>query len=232
MPGIAWDCSGWHTVVSGDMCWSIWQTYGITEAQFLEWNPAVSSGCGSNFWPDYSYCVRVGAPGPTMPGIASNCDKWHTVITGDQCWSIWQTYGITETQFLDWNSAVSSGCGSNFWPDYSYCVGINEDTPTAASSSSTASSTRTPSSSSTSSSSSIITSSSTTSVNTTTTPYSTRHPITSYNLTAPYTATALPPQHTLGGQPTYCNAWHQVTGGQTCQDVLNYYSNRLTFEQL
>ncbi|KAK3313316.1 hypothetical protein B0H66DRAFT_594234 [Apodospora peruviana] len=227
MDGIAWDCSGWHTVVSGDLCWQIWQTYGITEAQFLTWNPAVTSGCASNFWPDYSYCVRV-----SQAGIPSNCDTWHRVGSGDTCWQIWQTYGITETEFLEWNPAVTSGCGSGFWPDYSYCVGVDENQPSRPSSSSSSSSSFAVSSTSSRSSSSSRISSTPTSVNTTTTPYSTRYPVTSYNLTKPYTATALPPQRTLGGQPTYCNAWHQVGAGQTCDDVVNTYSNRLTFPQL
>ncbi|KFY05463.1 hypothetical protein V492_08531 [Pseudogymnoascus sp. VKM F-4246] len=60
MPDIAWNCNAWHTVVSGvDNCYSIQQEYGITAAEFLEWNPAVSSDCLTNFWPDYAYCVGV-----------------------------------------------------------------------------------------------------------------------------------------------------------------------------
>jgi len=228
MDGIAWNCSGWHTVISGDLCRSIWQQYGITSAEFLEWNPAVLSDCGTNFWLGYSYCVRVGAPGPTMAGVASNCDAWHTVVSGDSSWSIEQQYGITAAEFFAWNPAVSTDCSANSWLDYSYCVGIDEAYPTATSRSSTESSTSTTSTTT----SSISSSSVSRSVNTTMTPYSTRYPITSYNLTAPYTATALPPQHTMGGQPSYCNAWHQVSGGQTCEDVVNYYSNPLTFEKL
>lgn len=161
-----------------------------------------------------------------MDGIAGNCDAWHTIVSGDTCYSIDQEYGITLKEFLAWNPAVSADCGTNFWPGYSYCVGINEDLPTTT----TTSSTIVPISTTTSISSSS--SETTVSVNTTTTPYSTRNPITSYNLTAPYTATAMPPQHTLGGQPSYCNAWHQVAGGQTCQEIVNAYSNRLTIEQL
>lgn len=222
MDGIAWNCSGWHTVGADDTCYSIEQEYNITAAEFLEWNPAVSSDCATNFWTDYSYCVRVGAPGPTMKGIAANCDAWVTVVSGeDTCYSIQQEYNITAAEFLDWNPAVSSDCATNFWTNYSYCVGVDDDMPTTTSSS-------TISATSTTSSSSITS----TSVNTTTTPYSTRYSITSYNLTAPYTATALPPQHTLGGQPSYCNTWHQVSGGETCQNIVNLYGNRLTMDQL
>jgi hypothetical protein len=225
MDGVAWNCSGWHTVVSGDTCYSIEQEFNITAAEFLGWNPAVSSDCNTNFWPDYSYCVRVGAPGPTMDGIAANCDAWVTVVSGeDTCYSIQQEYNITAAEFLEWNPAVSSDCATNFWPDYSYCVGVDEEAPTTSSSSSTVVPTST-----TISSSSSLTS---TNVNTTTTPYSTRNSITSYNLTAPYTATALPPSHTLTGQPSYCNSWHQVAGGETCDTIVNRFGNRLTLAQL
>ncbi|KAI4591934.1 hypothetical protein KJ359_012065 [Pestalotiopsis sp. 9143b] len=228
MDSIAWNCSGWHTVVSGDTCYSIEQEYGIMADEFLDWNPAVSADCSTNFWIGYSYCVRVGAPGPTLNGIAENCDAWHTVISGDSCYSIEQDYGITADEFLEWNLAVSSDCSANFWADYSYCVGVDEDvSPTSTSASATSTSTIT---SQTSTTTSI--SVSTTSVNTTTTPYSTRYQITSYNLTAAYTATASPPQHTLGGHPSYCNSWHQITAGETCQSIVNYYGNRLTMDLL
>jgi hypothetical protein len=69
-------------------------------------------------------------------------------------------------------------------------------------------------------------------VNTTTTPYSTRNPVTSYNLTQPYTATSLPPAQTQSGQPPYCNEWHWVGIGDTCQTILNLYGSRLTQDQL
>lgn len=67
---------------------------------------------------------------------------------------------------------------------------------------------------------------------TTLTPYSTRHPVTSWNLTAPYTATALPPQHTLSGQPGNCNRWHWVVMGDSCDAIVNLYGERLTQEEL
>lgn len=117
-----WNCSGWHTVVANEGCWDIEQKYNITLTQFLSWNPSVSSDCATNFWPDEAYCVRVGAPDPTLPNIAANCDKWHTVVTNEGCWDIEQAYNITLAQFLSWNPDVSSDCGTNFWPNYSYCV--------------------------------------------------------------------------------------------------------------
>jgi hypothetical protein len=121
-PNDAWDCSGWHTVKSGDSCSSIEKKYNITNADFLRWNPSVSKDCKTNFKPNYSYCVRVGAPAPTMEGIAANCNKWHTVGDGDDCVVVEKKYNITADQFFKWNPAVSKDCVKNFWAKYSYCV--------------------------------------------------------------------------------------------------------------
>lgn len=229
MAGIAWNCSGWHTVTGSDTCYSLEQQYNITSAQFLAWNPAVSADCGTNFWGGEAYCVRVGAPGPTMAGIASNCDAWHTVVSGDDCSTVEKQYNITSAQFLAWNPAVSVDCQTNFWAGESYCVGVDAAISTSTSASATASSTTKSSVSSTISSTKTSTS---VSIITTATPYSTRAPITSYNLTAAYTATAYPPQHTLAGQPSYCNNWHLVAAGQTCTQIVGLYGNWLTLDQL
>lgn len=121
-PGIAWNCSRWHTVAKGDTCPSIENKYNITSSEFLEWNPAISKDCSKNFWPKYSYCVRVGPPGSTMDGIAANCNKWHTVGDGDSCQSIEKEYKISPEQFFEWNPAVSKDCKKNFKEEYSYCV--------------------------------------------------------------------------------------------------------------
>jgi len=51
-------CARWHVVQSGDTCAAIASLYGITFAQFREWNPHVDSEC-TNIWPDYAYCVAV-----------------------------------------------------------------------------------------------------------------------------------------------------------------------------
>ncbi len=51
----------WYDVVSGDTCASVTAAFSITLAQFLSWNPAVSSDCSQNFWIGDSYCVGVSA---------------------------------------------------------------------------------------------------------------------------------------------------------------------------
>lgn len=48
--------------------------------------------------------------GAIFPDTISTCNRWHTVVSGDSCWDLWQTYGITETQFVTWNPSVSNDC--------------------------------------------------------------------------------------------------------------------------
>ncbi|OBT52723.1 hypothetical protein VE04_06577 [Pseudogymnoascus sp. 24MN13] len=81
----------------------------ITLAQFLAWNPAVSSNCSINYWVDEAYCVGISgddgsstttesptstggptttkptAPGPTMTGSPADCNKWSLVTDGLSC---------------------------------------------------------------------------------------------------------------------------------------------------
>lgn len=58
---IAKNCNAFHTVVDGDGCYSIEIKYGISNDDFIKWNPDVSDDCLTNFWLGSSYCVGVGA---------------------------------------------------------------------------------------------------------------------------------------------------------------------------
>jgi LysM repeat protein len=134
-------CNKWYDVVSGDTCGIVEQAFSITHAQFIAWNPAVSQDCSQNFWVGEAYCVGIGAgqpvstttkpasglPSPDKPtqtGTASNCNLWYDVVSGDSCTTVEQKFGITHTQFISWNPAVSSDCSANFWIGNSYCVGV------------------------------------------------------------------------------------------------------------
>lgn len=46
-------------ISAGDSCETIEAKFGITAAEFLAWNPAVSADCETNFWVDEAYCVGV-----------------------------------------------------------------------------------------------------------------------------------------------------------------------------
>ncbi|KAJ5561367.1 hypothetical protein N7461_000128, partial [Penicillium sp. DV-2018c] len=183
--------------------------------------------------------------GDTLDGIAWNCDAFYTVKKGDSCDTIETKFKIKHKVFIKWNPKVSDDCKDNFWVGYSYCVGINPD-QTSTNTKTTAKTTLThsthPTGTTTTTGSNTHThsgspspsptSSHSHSINTTTTPYSTRWPTSSYSLTAPYTATAWPPQHTLGGQPENCTAWYQVKPRDTCDSIVKQYANSLTMDQL
>ncbi|KAJ6080161.1 hypothetical protein N7467_009914 [Penicillium canescens] len=88
-PGIAKNCDKFHKVVDGDSCDAIVASARITHSQFSEWNPYINDKC-SNIWLDYYVCIHS--------GIAKKCDKFHNVISGDQCDSIESGYKITHKQ--------------------------------------------------------------------------------------------------------------------------------------
>ncbi|WYZ35425.1 hypothetical protein EsH8_X_000072 [Colletotrichum jinshuiense] len=50
------NCNKWHVVTRGD-CATVEALYGLTHAQFLAWNPAVSADCLTNFSTGSAYCV-------------------------------------------------------------------------------------------------------------------------------------------------------------------------------
>ncbi|KAF3891978.1 NodB Homologuey domain-containing protein [Trichophyton interdigitale] len=62
-------------------------------------------------------------PAPTQPGVASNCQKWHTVVSGDTCYDIAAANGISLDNLYKWNPAVGTNCAS-LWLGYAVCVGI------------------------------------------------------------------------------------------------------------
>ena len=120
---------------------------GISLAQFLAWNPAVSFDCSTNYWLGEAYCVGVASqstpttttktttrvptmtkptpPAPTMSGSPDTCNKWAVVTDGVSCTDMASQAGISLSQFLAWNPAVSSDCRTNYWLGEAYCVGVS-----------------------------------------------------------------------------------------------------------
>lgn len=43
------------------------------------------------------------ADAPVQTGIASNCNKFYDVVTGDNCATVEEAFGITNEEFLAWN---------------------------------------------------------------------------------------------------------------------------------
>ncbi|OHW97433.1 LysM domain-containing protein [Colletotrichum incanum] len=157
------------------------------------------------------------APGPTLPNTAANCNLYYVAQSGDGCYKAWSAGKITEDQFFQYNPDVSRDCKTNFWPGNAYCVGIDPTmTTTAKPTSATSKPTATTSTTSTTSTSSR-------SVASNTSLYSTRFPVTQWNITTPTSGDTFPPERTQAGQPSYCIDWHYVGVGQTCQMIVHRY---------
>ncbi|KAL1616832.1 hypothetical protein SLS56_011264 [Neofusicoccum ribis] len=147
------NCDDWHIVVTGDTCTSVAEEAGISLAQFLAWNPAVSADCVDNFWLEQAYCIGVSgddapatttatttsapaaSPTSTTPpaewmqeGMAANCNKWSRAVAGDYCFAFAERNQITLSQLVEWNTALGTNgdnCATAFWLDYYYCVGVS-----------------------------------------------------------------------------------------------------------
>ncbi|KAJ8121084.1 hypothetical protein ONZ43_g2376 [Nemania bipapillata] len=138
--GVVSNCNKFHLVVSGDDCYDLAATSGITLDNFYAWNPTVGSTC-ANLWLGYYVCVgiisstttttasttktgnAIATPTPYQAGLTANCDSFHLVITGDSCYDISAAAGITLANFYAWNPAVGSTCGS-LLAGYYTCIGI------------------------------------------------------------------------------------------------------------
>ncbi|KAI0413503.1 carbohydrate-binding module family 50 protein [Xylaria grammica] len=158
--GIASNCNKFYYVQDGDTCSVIAALYGITLAQFYAWNPAAGSTCATLGLHDY-VCVGtldatgtttttaptttttkpgngISTPTPVQTGIASNCNKFYEVQSGDICGNIVAVYGISLQNFYAWNPAVGSSCTTLIPGDY-VCVGIVGFTTTTTTPTTTAS---------------------------------------------------------------------------------------------
>ncbi|RYP55760.1 hypothetical protein DL769_010053 [Monosporascus sp. CRB-8-3] len=143
-------CSYWFDYTDSRVqCDQVPQQWGISMADFLRWNPSITSDCG-NFTFGRSYCVEVtGEPSPTtsappettsppngiqtpqpiQDGMVDNCDAFYFVPKGSGCDAIATAHGITPAQFLAWNPMVGSSCGG-LWADVYVCVSVIGHTPT------------------------------------------------------------------------------------------------------
>ncbi|RMJ21666.1 LysM domain-containing protein [Aspergillus sp. HF37] len=133
--GIVSNCNQFYMVKTSDGCYAIATSHGLTLEQFYSYNPAVGSDC-STLYPDYYVCVSVKTaasptttatptPTPTQDGMVSNYNQFYMVETGDGCYAIATSHGLTLEQFYSYNPAVGSDC-STLYPDYYVCVGVKK----------------------------------------------------------------------------------------------------------
>lgn len=91
-PGMVDNCDAFHFVEKGETCATITSQYGISQSQFVAWNPTVGSSC-TGIWISYYVCVSIigyepqeptptnppngiETPSPTQPGMVDNCDAF------------------------------------------------------------------------------------------------------------------------------------------------------------
>jgi hypothetical protein len=78
------------------------------------WNSATSTSDGST----------AARPSPTQEGLSSQCSNFYFVKSGNGCYDIAASYGVSLDNFYTYNPAVGSDC-SKLWPDYYVCVGVS-----------------------------------------------------------------------------------------------------------
>lgn len=145
--GMASTCDAFYLVQSGDECGTIASDYGISLDNFYAWNPAVGTTCADLEVGDYVCVDIIGVtptitttsattsgngittPTPYQTGMASDCDAFHLVVSGDECGTIASDNGISLDDFYDWNPAVGTSCADLELGDY-VCVDIVGVTPT------------------------------------------------------------------------------------------------------
>ncbi|PPJ50654.1 hypothetical protein CBER1_05262 [Cercospora berteroae] len=194
----------------GETCASIASFWGVSEQNFISWNPIVGSDC-SNLIEGNSYCVEANGtptstssspvststlsssstqttstatgpttPSPTQGGLTSDCRRFYLVESGDFCQAIVDEFG---TFSLSQFYAWNPAVGSScggLQAGYYVCVGVS-GTPTTAPT----------------------------------------NPIT----TAPPTTTNDPskPQPTQGGLTPDCQNFYLVQAGDFCQAIVDQY---------
>jgi len=241
--GIAANCNKFHLANQGDDCSKIEAQYKISHAQFISWNPAVSSDCLTNFWGGYAYCVGVGAvtassstTKPTTSPTSSvsitppNITKTTSTTTASSATRVTTPPGPTFTgtpgNCNSWHLVKGGETCNTVLKLYGLTLDVFRQYNPAVSSDCTANFWADyaycvglgPFISSTS------TKTFTSSSATVSTPYSIRHPTTTWVITTPtLDDSTWPPTKTQAGQPSYCSNWHPVSGEDDCESIAFSY---------
>ncbi|KAL1835396.1 hypothetical protein VTJ49DRAFT_6816 [Mycothermus thermophilus] len=119
---------------SGDTCASIAEFWGITEEDFIAWNPSVGPGCSLGVVPEQEYCIEwiepttsvtatptttsttsstttITGPSPTQTGIIPTCTTFHKVVSGDTCQKIVDKYGTFTLSDFRWDGSAGNAPG-------------------------------------------------------------------------------------------------------------------------
>lgn len=114
----------------------------ITVEQLTAWNPWIGPDCDTGIYANLgdtdfrAVCIGVNStatnpspttssvvtPSPVQSGIAKDCNTFYKVKSGDGCYDIAKSYGISLDVFYSYNPAVDDDC-SKLYPDNYVCVG-------------------------------------------------------------------------------------------------------------
>ncbi|RMX98022.1 hypothetical protein D0868_10327 [Hortaea werneckii] len=127
------------------------QSFGnITVTQFWAWNdymdpknlrPGLDDECG-NLLAGFAYCVApvdgksinplpttsrtsMVTPSPTQDGLSESCNEFYFVKSGDGCYNIAKSYGISLKDFYAYNPSVLGDC-LKLLANFYVCVGVTE----------------------------------------------------------------------------------------------------------
>ncbi|KAL8310459.1 hypothetical protein RB597_010340 [Gaeumannomyces tritici] len=140
--GMVDNCNKFHLAVEGDNCWSVANKYGISEAQLHQWNKGIGGVACATMWTGYHQCIGVSGggggsqtqpppasntPQPIQDGMVGNCNKFHLVAAGDNCWNLASRYGLGESQLQQWNKGIGGTACNTMWTEYHVCVGVSGD---------------------------------------------------------------------------------------------------------
>lgn len=137
------DCTPYE-VQHGDTCYSIGLATNTTYAQLRSWNSEIdiicsnlanltdSDICISNPYGNYAIpsvttatatmvTTAAAIPSPTAVGSSSYCGEYHLVVSGEDCGTIEESYGIDLEDFIFLNPELWDNC-TNLEAEYYYCV--------------------------------------------------------------------------------------------------------------
>ncbi|KAK8081067.1 hypothetical protein PG997_008885 [Apiospora hydei] len=106
-------CSQPYTVVSGDSCWSIYTSHGLSSDQFYAMNPPLSaSNCPLSI--GQVVCVGNSQGQSQSQGQGTACSQYGAVKSGDNCNSFIARYNpsMTLQQLYVLNPQINSGCSN------------------------------------------------------------------------------------------------------------------------
>lgn len=144
-PGMVDNCNEFHLVRDTTTCQGIANYNKIAINDFYKWNKGINKAC-TNLWLGAYACAGVvgskpftttkpisttttqpsngvATPSPILPGMVSNCNKFHLVRSTTTCQGIVDYNKITTTNFRNWNTGINSGC-TNLLLGYYACAGV------------------------------------------------------------------------------------------------------------